>query len=105
MQAQPTGYDCALGKEELKKVYSTLIVPHLTQTSQPDWGFDAWYATLDKSNRTMIYASQLKKYLLSVGYKKWSDINIELPGLRIDLVVETPKLSKLSQPEPVANPA
>jgi hypothetical protein len=45
--------------------------------SKPDWGFDAWYAQLDPWNRTIIYASQLKKYLLSVGYNKWGDINLE----------------------------
>jgi hypothetical protein len=105
MQAQLTGYDCALGKEELKPVYDTFIASHLTQTNQPDWGFDAWYSTLDKWNRTMIYASKLKEYLLSVGYNKWSDINPMLPGLRMDLVVDTPKLSQLPTIEPVATPA
>jgi hypothetical protein len=105
MQAQSTGYDCALGKEELKPLYNTLIAPHLTQTTQPDWGFDAWYVTLDKWNRTMIYASQLKKYLLSVGYNKWGDINRMLPGLRLDVVVETHKLSDLPKKEPIATPA
>jgi hypothetical protein len=53
----------------------------------------------------MIYASKLKKYLLSVGYNKWSDINLMFPGLRMDLVVETPKLSQLTTTEPVVNNA
>jgi hypothetical protein len=38
--------------------------------SKPDLGFDAWYAQLDPWNRTIIYASQLKKYLFSVGFNK-----------------------------------
>ena len=75
MQGQPYEYDCALSKEESKLVYNALIVPHLTQIRKPEWGFDGWYAQLDSWDRTMIYASKLKKYLLSVGYNNWVDIN------------------------------
>ena len=94
-QSQSSGYDCALGKEELRPVYEALIAQNILQKTIPDLGFNGWYATLDPWNRTMIYASQLKKYLLSVSYNKWGDINRMLPGLRIDIVVETPKLTEL----------
>ena len=60
--------------------------------SKPVIGFDAWYVQLDPWNRTIIYASQLKKYLLSVGYNKWGDISLMLPGLKMDQVVPTRKL-------------
>jgi hypothetical protein len=54
----------------------------------------------------MIYASTLKKYLVeSVGYNKWGDINLLLPGLDMKKVAETRKLSKLTQTEPVVTPA
>jgi hypothetical protein len=79
-------------------------VPHLTENTKPDWGFDVWYAKLDPWNRTMIYASQLKKYLDKVGYNKWGDINRMLPGLRMDIVVETPKLTDLPSSTPVVAP-
>ena len=59
MQTQSLGYDCALGKEELRPFYNTLFAPYLTQNSQPDWGFDSFYAQLDPWDRTMIYASLL----------------------------------------------
>jgi hypothetical protein len=36
MQAQPEGYDCALGKEELKPLYSTLIALNLIKINKPD---------------------------------------------------------------------
>ena len=93
--AQSHKYDCALGKEELRPVYNALIAPHLTQISQPDWGFDKWYATLDTWNRTMIYASQLKKYLLSVSFNKWGDFSRMMAGLSMDNIERTPKLSEV----------
>ena len=92
MQNQPQGYDCSLGKEELRPAYNTLLAPYLAQMSKPDLGFDAWYAQLDPWNRTIIYASQLKIYLSSVGYNKWGDISLMLPGLKMDQVVPTRKL-------------
>ena len=72
---------------------------------KPDWGFESWYATLDTCNRTMIYASQLKKYLLSVSYNNWGDINRMLPGLHMEIVVETHKLSDRPLSLPVASPS
>jgi hypothetical protein len=69
--------------------------------SKPDLGFDAWYAQLDPWNRAIIYASQLKKYLISVGYNKWSEISLMLPGLKMELVVSTPKLSQLPRQDAV----
>jgi hypothetical protein len=36
MQTQPGTYDCALGKEELKPLYSTLIALNLIQINKPD---------------------------------------------------------------------
>jgi hypothetical protein len=63
MQTQSEEYDCALGKEELRRVYITLLEPHLKQNNKNDIDFDAWYSQLEKWNRTMVYASQLKKYL------------------------------------------
>jgi hypothetical protein len=64
-------------------------------------GFDSWYTQLDPWNRTIIYASQLKKYLLSVGYNKWDDISLMFPGLKIEQVVSTPKLSQLPRQDAV----
>jgi hypothetical protein len=76
-------------------------VPHLIQNGKPCLDFNVWYATLDKWDRTMIYASQLKKYLLvDVSYNKWGDINRMLPGLLMDKVTETPKLSDLPSTTP-----
>jgi hypothetical protein len=105
MHAQLKGYDCALGKEELKAVFDTLVAPHLTKMSTPGLDFDTWYATLDKWNRTMIYASELKKYLISVGYNKWGDINLMLPGLDMKEIEKTRKLSELAEIKALANPA
>ena len=62
-QSPSSGYDCALGKEELRPVYNALIVQNILQNNKADSAFNDWYATLDPWNRTMIYASQLKKYL------------------------------------------
>jgi hypothetical protein len=87
MQNPSLGYDCALGKEELRPIYNNLFAPHLTHISKPDWGFDTWYAQLDPWNRTIIYASHLKKYLISLGFNKWGDISLMLPGLQMDVVV------------------
>jgi hypothetical protein len=67
--------------------------------------FDAWYSKLDKWNRTMVYASQLKNYLKDVGYDKFDDIDRILPGLCMNRVDDTPKLSNLSQANQVVNPA
>jgi hypothetical protein len=53
----------------------------------------------------MIYASELKKYLISVGYNKWGDISLMLPGLDMEQVYETRKLSELAEIEPVVTPA
>jgi hypothetical protein len=69
--------------------------------SKPDLGFDAWYAQLDPWNRTIIFASQLKKYLLSVGYNKWGDISLMLPGLKMEQVFSTAKLSQLPRQDAV----
>ena len=81
MHAESSGYDCALSKEELRPVYDFLIAPHLRKTIKLCLGFDGWYATLDTWGRTMIYASQLKKYLQYIGFNNWGDINPLLPGL------------------------
>jgi hypothetical protein len=64
-------------------------------------GFDSWYTQLDPWNRTIIYASQLKKYLLSVGYNKWDDISLMFPGLKMEQVISTPKLSQLPRKDAV----
>ena len=101
IQSQPLGYDCSLSKEELRPFYNTLLAPHLAQMSKPDLGFDDWYAQLDPWNRTIIYASQLKKYLLSVGYNKWGDISLMLPSLKMEQVFSTAKLSQLPRQDAV----
>ena len=66
--AQSYGYDCALCKEELRPVYNTLVTQNLIQNNKSGLDFDSWYAILDTWNRTIIYASQLKNYLINVGY-------------------------------------
>jgi hypothetical protein len=52
-----------------------MIVPHLNHTSQPESGFDAWFAQLDSWGRGIIYASQLKEYLIGFNYASWGEIS------------------------------
>jgi hypothetical protein len=64
--------DCVLNKQEIRQIYETFISPHT---------FDTWYANLDPWNRGIVFASQLKKYLLSIGFNKWEEIVRRIPGL------------------------
>ena len=73
--ATSQGVDCVLGKHELRPLYETMIVPHLNHTSQPESGFDAWFAQLDSWGRGIIYASQLKEYLIGFNYASWGEIS------------------------------
>ena len=78
--------DCVISKHELRPLYETLIVSHPTHFSKPVSSFDAWYAQFDSWNRGIIYASQLKKYLIGFNYTKWGEISKLIPGLEMDKV-------------------
>ena len=100
MESNHSVTDCVLGKHELKPLYETLIVPHLKHSSQPVWGFDAWFAQLDSWNRGIIRASQLKEYLIGFNYTKWGEISKLIPGLEMDKVTESIKVNQVVNQEP-----
>ena len=81
--ASTSSHDCAINKLELRHIYDTIVSPHL---------FEAWYADLDPWNRGMIFASNLKKYLSSIGFNKWHEINQILPDVKMEKVDEVPKV-------------
>ena len=96
--------DCVLGKHELRPLYETLIVPHLNQIGQPVQGFDAWFEQLDSWGRGITYASQLKEYLIGFNYANWGEISYLFPGLKMESITESGKISLVTNQQPWGGP-
>ena len=104
MESNHSVTDSVLSKHELEPLYETLIIPHLTQTSQPVWDFDIWFAQLDNWNRGIIHASQLKEYLIGFNYTNWGEISRLIPGVAVEKVTKSTKLNEVFIHEPGATP-
>jgi hypothetical protein len=91
----PPDSDFFLTKHELKPLYDNLIIQYLMQIGQPELGFEAWYAQLDRWDRRIIQASHLKEYLIGLNYTSWEEISMLIPGLELEKVAESPKLNQV----------
>ena len=87
--------DNVISKEELRPLFETLISSHLTNSSHPSLSFDAWYAQLDNWGRRVIHASQLKQWLINYDCTDWSEISRLIPGVHLEMVTESIKLSQV----------
>jgi hypothetical protein len=96
--------NCVITKEEVKNLYETLIVSHLANSSQPMLAFDAWYKQLDSWDRRIIHASQLKRELVNCNFNDWNKVSKLIPGLKMEEVTETIKLSRVINEKLVGSP-
>ena len=89
------GSDNVISKEELRPLFETLTVSHPTNSSHPTLSFDAWYAQLDNCDRRVIHASQLKQWLVNTNYTDWGEISRLIPGVDLEMVTKSIKLSQV----------
>ena len=77
-------------------------MPHLEHKSQPVHGFDDWYhAHLDTWYRRVIHASTLKEYLVGIEYTDWDEVCRLIPGIEMENVTKTTRLSQVNKEDEV----